>query len=181
MNDNNYSNDKVKARVKRLTLDAALTAVALTVFIVELQLPPIIPAIPGIKLGLANVITLVAVFLLRPSDATAIQYTRIVVGCLFAGRVTAMAYSLAGGTLCLVVMLLCRRVLADRQAWAASVAGALAHNAGQLAVAAIMLGTPGIAAVYAPVLALAGTVAGIFTGAAATAAIAALKNIMRRK
>ena len=74
-------------------------------------------------------------------------------------------------------MLLLRRVLTDRQAWAASVAGALAHNAGQLAVAAIALGTPQIAAVYVPVLALAGTVAGIFTGAAATAAIAALRRI----
>ena len=164
------------SKVKRIALDAALTALALTLFVVELQIPPIIPAIPGIKLGLANVITLVAVFILRPGDAAAIQYTRIVVGCLVTGRVTAMAYSLAGGTLCLVVMLLLRRVLTDRQAWAASVAGALAHNAGQLAVAAIALGTPQIAAVYVPVLALAGTAAGIFTGAAATGAIAALRR-----
>ena len=167
----------MKGKVKRIALDACFTAIALAVFVIELQLPPIIPAIPGIKLGLANVITLVAVFLYRPADAAAIQYLRIVLGCLFTARITAMAYSLAGGTLCLIVMLLLRRVLTDRQAWAASVAGALAHNAGQLAVAAIALGTPRIAAVYAPVLALAGTVAGIFTGAAATAAIAALRRI----
>ena len=77
-------------------------------------------------------------------------------------------------------MLLLRRVLTDRQAWAASVAGALAHNAGQLAVAAIALGTPQIAAVYVPLLAFAGTAAGIFTGAAGTAAILALKRVLRR-
>ena len=166
--------------MKRIALDAALTAVALTVFIIELQLPPLIPAIPGIKIGLANVITLVAVFTLRPGDAAAIQYARILLGCLFAGRVTSLAYSLAGGTLCLIAMLLMRRVLTDRQAWAASVAGALAHNAGQLALAAFMLGTKQIAAVYFPVLAFAGTLAGIFTGAAGTAAIAALKKILKR-
>ena len=169
----------MKAPVRRLTLDAVLAALALAVFIIELQLPPIIPAIPGIKLGLANIVTLVAVYILRPSDAAAIQYLRIVLGCLFSGRVSAMAYSLAGGTLCLVVMILFRRVLTDRQAWAASVAGALAHNAGQLAVAAIILGTPQIAAVYVPTLAFAGTAAGIFTGAAATAAIAALRKIIK--
>ena len=166
--------------IKRIALDACFAAIALTVFMIELQLPPIIPSIPGIKLGLANVVTLVAVFLLRPGDAAAIQYTRIVLGCLFAGRISAMAYSLAGGTLCLAVMLLMRRVLTDRQAWAASVAGALAHNAGQLAVAVIALGTPQIAAVYVPLLAFAGTAAGVFTGAAATAAIAALRRIMPR-
>lgn len=168
----------MRDKIRRIALDAALTAVALTLFVVELRLPPIIPAIPGIKLGLANVITLVAVFIFRPADAAAIQYTRIVVGCLVTGRITALAYSLAGGTLCLAVMLLLRLVLTDRQAWAASVAGALAHNAGQLAVAAIALGTPQIAAIYIPVLALAGTLAGIFTGAAGTAVIAALKRVL---
>ena len=170
----------MKKNVKRITLDAALTALALTLFIVELQIPSVIPAIPGIKIGLANVITLIAVFVLRPSDAAAIQYLRIVLGCLFAGRITAMAYSLAGGTLCLVAMLLMRKVLSDRQAWAASIAGALAHNAGQLAVAVFALGTRGIAAVYIPVLALAGTLAGIFTGAAACAAIPLVRRLTER-
>ena len=169
----------MRGAVRRVALDAALTALALALFVVELQIPPIIPSIPGIKLGLANVVTLIAVFVLRPADAAAIQYTRIVVGCLATGHITALVYSLAGGTLCLVAMLLMRRVLTDRQAWAASVVGALAHNAGQLAVAAIVLGTPQIAAVYIPMLALAGTLAGIFTGAAASAAIPAVKRFWK--
>lgn len=168
----------MRENVRRLTLDACLTAVALTVFILELQLPPLVPALPEIKLGLANVITLVAVFLLRPSDAAAIQYVRILLGCLFSGRITAMAYSLAGGTLCLAAMLLMRHILTDRQAWVASVAGALAHNAGQLAVAVVMLGTSQLAFVYLPILAFAGTLAGIFTGAAATAVLVPLRRIM---
>lgn len=170
----------MSANVRRLTLDACLTAVALTIFILELQLPPLVPALPGIKLGLANVITLVAVFLLRPEDAASIQYVRIALGCLFSGRITALAYSLVGGTLCLVAMLLIRRILTDRQAWVASVAGALAHNAGQLAVAAFMLGTSQIAAVYFPILAFAGILAGIFTGAAATAALVPLRRLILR-
>ena len=169
----------MKNALKRLTLDACFTAIALTVFIIELQLPPVIPTIPGIKLGLANVVTLVALYLLRPGDAAAIQYARILIGCLFSGRISALAYSLAGGTLCLIVMILLRRVLDDRQAWAASVAGALAHNAGQLAAAAFVLGTPQIAAVYVPTLAFAGCAAGIFTGAAATAAIIALRRVLK--
>lgn len=170
----------MRENVRRLTLDACLTAVALTLFVIELQLPPLVPALPEIKLGLANVITLVAVFVLRPSDAVAIQYVRILLGCVFSGRITAMAYSLAGGTLCLVAMLLMRHILTDKQTWVASVAGALAHNAGQLAVAVVMLGTRGLAAVYLPILAFAGTLAGIFTGAAATAALVPLRRILRR-
>lgn len=171
----------MSARIQRITLDACLTAVALTVFILELQLPPLVPAVPGIRIGLANVITLVAVFWLRPGDAAAIQYVRIVLGCLFSGRITALAYSLAGGTLCLIVMLLMRRILTDRQVWVASVAGALAHNAGQLAVAVFMLGTSQIVAVYLPLLTFAGILAGIFTGAAATAALVPLRRLTGRR
>ncbi|MBO4367507.1 MAG: Gx transporter family protein, partial [Clostridia bacterium] len=61
----------------------------------ELQLPPL-TAIPGVKLGLANIITLAAVFLLGPVDAAAIMLVRILLGCTLSGQFSALIYSLSG-------------------------------------------------------------------------------------
>lgn len=167
-------------KLKRLTLDACLTALALALFIVELQLPPLLPPLPGIKLGLANIVTLFSIFTLRKSDAAAIQYLRIVLGCLFASRISALAYSLAGGTLCLAVMILAERFLSRKQIWAAGVLGALAHNAGQLAVAVFALGSEAIGAYYVPVLGLAGIVCGLFTGWVARFTVGPLARLISK-
>ena len=84
---------------------ALLTAVALTIFMVELQLPALAP-IPGVKLGLANIITVYAMFVLGPRDTACILLVRILLGSIFSGQLMALFYSLAGGLLCYLVMLL---------------------------------------------------------------------------
>ena len=134
--------------IRKLTTMAMLTAISMIVFLIEAQIPlPI--AIPGVKLGIANVITLFAIWTLGRREAGAI--------------LMGMLYSLAGGVLCWLVMCLLKPHVGRKQIWVMSVFGALGHNAGQLAVAVWVSGTPALA-FYAPVLLLAGIVTGFFTG-----------------
>ncbi len=149
---------------KQLSLMALLTAVALAIHVVEAQIPAPVP-IPGVKLGLANIITVYAVFTLGPGPALMILVARILLGSLFSG-VMSLFYSLAGGLLCFAVMLLMRCVLSKKQIWIASIVGAVFHNIGQILVAIVVTGTPAIVS-YLPVLLLSGIVAGLFTGLAA--------------
>lgn len=147
---------------KRLTRMAILTAVALGIFIVELQIPTLAP-IPGIKLGLANIITVYAMFVLGPGDTACILGARILLGSMFSGQMMSLMYSLAGGILCYLVMLLLRKVFTQKQIWICSVLGAIAHNIGQIAVAILLTRTPSLI-YYLPVLLISGIIAGTFTG-----------------
>ncbi|MDO4515742.1 MAG: Gx transporter family protein [Bacillota bacterium] len=148
--------------VKKLTYMAMLTAISMIVFLVEAQVP--LPfAVPGVKLGIANVITLFALWTLGWREAGAILVVRIFLGNVITGSVMAMAYSLAGGLLCWVVMSLLKPLVKRNQIWILSVLGAIGHNAGQLAVAIAISGTAAVAW-YAPVLLVAGIITGAFTG-----------------
>ncbi len=147
---------------KRISLNALLTAISLTIFMVELQIPPIVP-IPGVKLGLANIVTIFAVFLLGPGDAACILLARILLGGIFSGRMIALLYSLSGGLLCFVVMLAMRRIVTEKQIWVCSIVGAIAHNAGQMSAAVFVTGTPAVLS-YLPVLIISGICAGACTG-----------------
>ena len=141
---------------------ALLTAIALTIFMVEAQIPNPIP-IYGAKLGLANIVTVYAMFTLGPADTLLILLARIVLGSVFSGQLMTFFYSLAGGLLCSVVMLPLRRLLTVRQVWICSVIGAAFHNIGQLIAAILIARTPALV-VYLPYLLLAGMGAGLFTG-----------------
>ena len=148
--------------VKKLTYMAMLTAISMIVFLIEAQIP--LPfAIPGVKLGIANVITLYAIWTLGWKEAGAILIIRIFLGNVIAGNVMAMAYSLAGGLLCWVIMSLLKPIMKRSQIWIMSTLGAIGHNAGQLAVAIAISGTAAMAW-YAPVLLVAGVITGAFTG-----------------
>ena len=149
---------------KQLAHMALLTAIALAIHVAEAQIPAPVP-IPGVKLGLANIVTVYAMFCIGPGPALMILVARIVLGSLF-GSVMSLFYSLAGGLLCWCVMLLLRRVLTRKQIWVASVIGAVFHNIGQILVAIVVTGTPAIVS-YLPILLLSGIAAGLFTGFAA--------------
>lgn len=164
--------------IRRLCRDAVLTAVALTIFIVELQLPELVP-IPGVKLGLANIVTVTALFTLGPADALAILLCRIILGSLFSGNMMALLYSLSGGLLSFLVMLLLRKILTEKQLWAASVFAAAAHNLGQILAAVAVTATPSLM-LYLPVLVVSGVVTGLFTGAAAQFAVKRLSGVLRK-
>ena len=161
-------------KVKRLTELSVLTAVALIIFVVELQIPNPFP-IPGIKLGLANIITVYAVYRYKPYEAAAITVVRLILGAVFAGNFAALIYSASGAALCLIGMLILRRFIDEKHIWISSVFGAILHNTGQMAAALIITQTPQLLAYY-PFLLLSGCLAGAFTGLCAQIVISRLKK-----
>lgn len=149
--------------MKRLVLLAMLTAVAMILSYVESLLPSV--GIPGVKMGLANIAVIFALFRFGWKEAAALSLVRVVLVSLLFGSVGAMLYSLAGAVLSLAVMALLRRT--DRfSTVGVSVAGGVAHNAGQILMAMLILQTKQLLG-YLPVLAVAGIGGGILTGLAA--------------
>ena len=149
-------------KIKKLTTMALLTAIALTIFMVEAQIPPLVP-LPGVKIGLSNIVTVYAVFALGPGEAAAILFCRIFLGSIFAGNFSSILYSAAGGLLAILVTICLRRVLKKNQLWVAGCLGAVGHSIGQMAMAMVMTGTPSIA-IYLPVMIAISIVTGLFTG-----------------
>ena len=140
-----------------------LTAVAMILSYVESLLPSV--GIPGVKMGLANIAVIFALFRFGWKEAAALSLVRVVLVSLLFGSVGAMLYSLAGAVLSLAVMALLRRI--DRFSTVGiSVAGCVAHNAGQILMAMLILQTKQLLG-YLPVLAVSGIAGGVLTGLAA--------------
>ena len=149
-------------KTRKVTLLALLTAIALTIFMVEAQIPALVP-IPGIKLGLANIVTVFAVFALGPKDACLVLAARIFLGAVFAGNFSTIFYSAAGGALAIAVTIGLRKILTKKQLWVAGALGAVAHSIGQMAMAMLLTLTPGLL-VYLPAMIAVSIVTGTFTG-----------------
>ncbi len=147
---------------KKLTQLALLSAVALIIFIVELRIPNLVP-IPGVKLGLANIVTVYAVYRYKPAEVFLIVLVRIVLGSMFSGTALSFLYSLGGAVCCLCGMLLLKRVIPPSCLWLSSPCGAVFHNIGQIVVAILVMRTSAVL-VYLPTLMISGIVAGLFTG-----------------
>ena len=162
-------------KTRKLVLMSLLTAAALTIFVIENQIPLPVP-IPGVKLGLANIITLVAMLLLGRKEAGAILLVRVLMGAMFAGSPSTLLFSAAGGLFAYLVMCLTTGVFSDKQLWIVSALAGVAHNAGQLLACALVVKTPGVLA-YAPILAASGVITGVFTGFAAMYLIRALRGM----
>ncbi len=141
---------------------SALSAIALTIFIIEIQIPPLVP-IPGIKLGLANIITLIILSLYGTKEASAVLFIRIFLGSIFSGQMINLLYSLSGGILCLVVMSTLMKLLGKKNLCFISITGAIAHNIGQITVSMIILETTSVL-YYLPILLISGVITGAFTG-----------------
>lgn len=154
-------------KTKQLTQLAMLTAVALIIFVVEAQIPVPVP-INGVKLGLSNVVILFALCAMGRKEAGVILLMKVLLGNFVVGNLMSMLYSLSGSLLCLLVLLFMKPLFSVRQLWMLSIFGAIAHNAGQLAIAVWLTGTPMIL-VYAPVLLLSAIITGFFTGQCAQA------------
>ena len=149
-------------KTKKLTTLALLSAIALTIFVIELQIPPLVP-IPGVKLGLANIVTVFTVFAFRGRDGAAVLFVRIFLGAVFAGNFSTIFYSATGGALAILATIGLRRILTNKQLWVAGALGAVAHSIGQMAMAVTLTGTPGLV-IYLPVMLVCSIITGIFTG-----------------
>lgn len=147
---------------KKLVSLALLTAIALTIFLLEAQLPAVVP-LPGVKLGLANIVTVFTVFVLGPREGVLVLSARIFLGAVFAGNFSTIFYSAAGGALAILTTIALRKLLKRNQLWVAGCLGAAAHSLGQMAMAMLLLGTPSVA-LYLPVMVAISLITGLFTG-----------------
>lgn len=152
----------MKSTAREVCLLAVLVAVALVISVAESWLPAGFIPIPGVKLGLANIVTLFALCFLTLPRACTVLVLRCFLASLFGGGITALAFSLAGGLLALVTMWL---LLGTKKLSLAgvSIAGAAMHGIGQILAAIVMLSTLSVL-FYLPVLLLSAIVTGGITG-----------------
>ncbi|MBE6852074.1 MAG: Gx transporter family protein [Ruminococcus sp.] len=153
---------KKQNRIHKLTAMAMLTALALIIFFLEMRIPDLTP-VPGIKLGLANIITVFAVYRFSAGETFMILITRILLGAFFAGNISALLYSIAGAVLCFGGMIAVKRIIPQKYIFMSSIVGALLHNTGQLAVAVLIMRTTAVI-VYYPFLIVSACISGLFTG-----------------
>lgn len=165
----------MKLTTKQLTLCALLTAMALALSYLE-NLFPLTLAIPvpGVKLGLANIVTLFALYALGPGQALLILLARCVLGGLFAGNLNALIFSLLGAFSALGTMLFLSR-RRGLSVYGVSVGGAAAHNCGQIAAAVLTLGSAA-PLYYLPVLLAVSLLTGGLTGLAAACLFQGLRH-----
>jgi heptaprenyl diphosphate synthase len=149
-----------------------LTAVSLILFVVEAQIPPLTP-IAGIKLGLANTVTLFIMYRggFKGIDALLVVIARVLLAALIVGNLFALMFSFTGGVAAVLAMLLVRKAL---PAAVTSVVGAVTHNLAQITVAVFISGTGVI--VYLPVLILGSVLSGLITGFAVTIIIKRIRR-----
>jgi len=162
------------SRTKKLAIRSLFVSIALVLHIAESMIPlPVLT--PGAKIGLANIITMIAVVLMGYKEAFGILIARIMIGSIFGGGVSGFLYSFSGGMLSLVMMTLLIIFAKDRVSMIGiSVTGAFFHSLGQVVVAALMLQNVRILS-YLPVLLLTSIGAGIFVGYVSKALIPYLK------
>ena len=151
----------MKHPAKKLALLGLCTAIAMVLAWVEIQLPPLTTAVPGIKLGLPNIAIIFVLYRFGWKEAAAVSFVRIVAVSLILNPAT-LPYSLAGGLLSLLGMALLKKT--DLlSVTGVSVAGGLLHNVGQILMAMLILSTAGLG-YYLIILAVTGVVSGIFVG-----------------
>lgn len=150
-----------KKTAKKIATMGILVALAMICSYVE-TLIPIQLGVPGVKPGLANIVVFAALYTFGPADAFLISIVRIVLVSVTFGNLSAMVYSLAGGLCSFLVMLFCKKSDLFSKT-GVSIAGGVAHNVGQLVVAAFVVESAAVFA-YLPVLLMAGCVAGAFIG-----------------
>ena len=148
-------------KTKKLTVMALTTALAMILSFVESQIPAFV-AVPGVKMGLANIAVVFALYKLGWKEAVAVSLVRVVLVSMLFGSIASLFYSLAGAGLSLAGMGLLKRSGKFTEI-VVSVAGGILHNIGQIAMASIILETDALR-YYLPFLLLSGTVAGVVIG-----------------
>lgn len=165
----------MKLSTKQLTLCALLTAMALALSYLENLFPLALAIpIPGVKLGLANIVTVFALYALGPGQALLILLARCFLGSLFAGNMNALLFSLFGGLCAMGAMTVLSR-LRGLSVYGVSIGGAAAHNGGQIAAAVLTLGS-GAPLYYLPVLLAVSLLTGGLTGLASACLFQGLRH-----
>ena len=148
-------------KTQKLTVMALTTAIALVLSFVESQIPAFV-AVPGVKMGLANIAIVYALYRLGWKEAAIISLIRMVLVSLLFGSAASFLYSLAGAVLSLLGMALLKKTGKFTEI-VVSVAGGVLHNIGQIAMASIILETDALR-YYLPFLLVSGILAGVVIG-----------------
>lgn len=164
-------------KAKKIALFGMMVALAFTFSYFE-SLIPLDFVVPGVKLGLANLVVVIALYLMKPGEAFAIAIIRIFLAGLTFGNAYSIAYSLCGGVLSFLVMYLVRKT--KLSVIGVSMLGGICHNIGQIIVAAIVMGTSRIA-YYLPVLLAAGLITGLLLGVISKLVIERFEKVKRNK
>ncbi len=144
----------------KLVLAAILCGIALVLALLDNMLSSLLPFIPGVKLGLANIVSMFAIYYLGFGYAIVISIVRCLLAAFLSGNMTMLLYSLSGGLISIIFMYAFRNYLSKIKV---SIIGALTHNITQIMVSVIMLQTTQIA-YYLPFLTITGTISGFFMG-----------------
>lgn len=163
----------MKKRTQKLALLGLYTAIALVLAWVEVLLPPLFSAVPGIKLGLPNIVIIFVLYRMGVKEAAVVSLVRMVAVSLLFGNPMTFAYSLAGGVLSLSAMAILRK-LDFFSIIGVSVVGGILHNVGQILLAMFVLRTAELG-YYLIILSITGTVAGIFIGLCGGLAVKRIK------
>lgn len=152
----------MRAATQKVAFLGLCTAVALVLAYVELLLPPLFAAVPGIKLGLPNIVIVFILYRFGLRYAATVSLVRILAVTLLFGNPMTLAYSIAGAVLSLAVMSLLKK-MNFLSTVGVSVAGGVFHNVGQILVAMLLLRTAELG-YYLIVLSITGTISGILIG-----------------
>ena len=161
-----------KQETVKLTLLAVTVSIAMILSFIESKIPPLV-AIPGIKVGLANIAVIFALYKLGVGAAISVSLVRVVLVSLLFGNPVSMIYSISGACLSLLIMILLKKLTGLGEV-GISVTGGIAHNVGQIAAASVMMETA-VVVYYLPFLLLSGTLAGIAVGAVSALLIRKIK------
>ena len=148
-------------KTKKMVMLSLMVSIALIIYVVEAQVPLLFP---GIKLGLANLVSLTALIIWGPKEALLIMLLRTLLGSMFTGSMSAFLFSITGGLLSnLVMIFLYQYFRKSLSIWSISIIGAVFHNIGQLLVASFVIQDLRIY-IYLPVLMVSAVVTGYFIG-----------------
>lgn len=153
---------KMKDRTKKTAILGIITSVALILAYLEALLPPLFASVPGVKMGLPNLAVIFVLYRFGFKEAIAVSGIRLFIVVLLFGNVMTLAYSVAGAVLSLTLMAILKKIN-KFSTIGVSVIGAVAHNLGQIIVAVFLFDTIQLG-YYMIILAITGTVAGIFIG-----------------
>jgi heptaprenyl diphosphate synthase len=165
------------SRTRKMVLMGILVSQALILHLIERMIPVPVP-VPGIKLGLANAVSLLTIILFGPKEALAVVAMRTFLGSVFGGGVASFIYSFIGGSISTIAMaIMYKRFKNLFSLPAISVVGAIFHNIGQILVASLIVQNAKLF-YYLPLLLISAVVTGLFIGFAVQYTLRPMKHIL---
>lgn len=151
-----------QSKIKKITFLGLCASLALLLSYVEFLIPPLFASVPGIKLGLPNIVIIFVLYRFGLGASATVSLLRLAISSMLFGNVMTFAYSLAGAVLSLAVMTFLKKFDLFSTV-GVSIAGGVCHNLGQILVALLLLDTPQIA-YYMIILTVTGIISGAFIG-----------------